>query len=221
MRKNLLHTLIFAGTSFCLQSPILVFAQSPNGAQAVPPMSQPSQSGSPNSPNLNDPMAHTGSPTDSMSMPTGKMDDAKFAKEAAVGGMTEVQLGKLAQEKGSLDSVKQFGQKMVDDHTKANEELKQISSKNGMQIPDALDSKHQARVDKLSKLSGPEFDKAYLKDQLKDHQEDVKQFKTEAQGGSNPAVKGFAAKTLPILQEHLSMVQKLNKGDHPRPDQTK
>ncbi len=184
-------------------------------------MSQPSQSGAPNSPNMNDPTAHTGSATDTMNTGSSKMSDAQFVKEAAMGGMIEVELGKLAQEKASLDSVKQFGKKMVDDHTQANDELKQITAKNGMQVPNALDAKHQARVDKLSKLSGPEFDKAYLKDQLKDHQQDVKEFKMESQNGTDPAIKDYAAKTLPVLQEHLDTVKKLNKGDHARPDQTK
>jgi len=144
-------------------------------------------------------------------MPT-KVDDKKFAKEAAVGGLTEVELGKLAQQKASSDAVKQFGQKMIDDHTKANDELKQVASKEGIQIPDSLDSKHQSRVDKLGKLSGTAFDRAYVKDQLKDHQEDVRKFQGEAQSGTVPGVKNFAAKTLPILQEHLQMVKDLNKS---------
>jgi putative membrane protein len=145
------------------------------------------------------------------SMPT-KVDDKKFAKEAAIGGLTEVELGKLAQQKASSDAVKQFGQKMVDDHTKANDELKQVASKEGIQIPDSLDSKHQARVDKLGKLSGTAFDRAYVKDQLKDHQEDVRKFESEAQAGTDPGVKDFAAKTLPTLQEHLRMAKDLNKS---------
>jgi putative membrane protein len=101
---------------------------------------------------------------------------------------------------------------MIDDHTKANEELKQVASKGGIQIPDSLDSKHQSRVDKLGKLSGTAFDRAYVKDQLKDHQEDVRKFQSEAQAGTDPGVKNFAAKTLPILQEHLQMVKDLNKS---------
>jgi putative membrane protein len=140
-----------------------------------------------------------------------KVDDKKFVKDAALGGMTEVELGKLAAEKGSSDAVKQFGQKMVDDHSKANEELKQVASNEKMDIPDSLDSKHKSRIDKLSKLSGPDFDKAYLKDQVKDHQQDVSEFQSEAQGGTDPNVKQFAVKTLPVLQDHLSMVKDLNK----------
>jgi len=151
-------------------------------------------------------------PTDQpMDAAAAKVDDKAFLKEAAQGGMTEVELGKLAAQKASNADVKQFGQKMVDDHTKANDQLKEVASKENVQIPDALDSKHQSRIDKLSKLSGPAFDKAYVKDQLKDHQADVKDFSAEAQNGSDPNVKAFASSTLPTLQQHLELVKNLNK----------
>lgn len=141
-----------------------------------------------------------------------KVDDKKFAREAALGGLTEVELGKLAAQKGSTDAVKQFGQKLVDDHTKANDELKSVASAQSINIPDALDSKHQAHINKLSKLSGPAFDRAFAKDQVKDHEQDIRDFQQEAQNGNNPAVKDFAAKTLPTLKEHLSMAKDLNNG---------
>ena len=128
-----------------------------------------------------------------------------------MGGLHEVALGKLAVEKGSSDAVKQFGQKMIDDHVKANDELKQIAAAGGVNLPDALDSKHQSRVDKVAKLSGPEFDKAYIKDQVKDHKHDIDDFKSEAQNGSEPNVKQFAMATLPTLEEHLNAVKDLNK----------
>jgi len=144
---------------------------------------------------------------------TPKVDDKKFVKDAAIGGMAEVELGKLAAEKGSSEAVKQFGQKMVDDHTKANDQLKQLASKEGITIPDTLDSKHQSRVDKLAKLSGPKFDKAYVKDAVKDHEKDVSEFKNEAQYGSDPNVKQFASSTLPVLQEHLTAAKDLNKTE--------
>lgn len=127
--------------------------------------------------------------------------------------MAEVELGKLATQKASSDAVKQFGQKMVDDHTKANGQLKEIASKENISIPDSLDPKHRSRIEKLSKLSGPDFDKAYAKDQVKDHQKDVSEFKSEAENGSNPNIKQFASSTLPTLQEHLSMAKDLNKTE--------
>jgi putative membrane protein len=144
-------------------------------------------------------------------MQTRQADDKKFLKDAAIGGMVKVELGKLAVQKASSDAVKQFAQKMVDDHTRANEEVKQIAHKANISLPDSLDSKHQSRIDKLSKLAGTEFDRAYIKDQLKDHQQDVKEFQNEAENGNHEELKNFAAKTLPTLQEHLSMAKDLNK----------
>jgi putative membrane protein len=211
MRKTLLHTLIFASTTFCLQFSTPMFAQSPGGQQpGGPTTTQPSQPGSPGA----SPSAGPGAPGSmgqEAPMPP-RQDDKKFAKEAAIGGLTEVELGKLAQQKASSDAVKQFAQKMVDDHSKANDELKQVASKEGLDIPSAPDKKHQSRIDKMSKLSGAEFDKAYIKDQLKDHKEDVRKFETESKNGTMPGVKDFATKTLPTLEQHLEMVKQLEKS---------
>ena len=121
-----------------------------------------------------------------------RMDDNKFVKDAALGGMTEVEW-ELAREKASTNEVKQFAQRMIDDHSKANDQLKQLAAKQNLHIPSSLDNKHQSRVDKLAKLSGDKFDKAYLKDQLKDHESDVSEFSAEAKNGSDPNVKAFAA----------------------------
>ena len=98
----------------------------------------------------------------------------------------------------------------MDDHTKAVEELKQIAGKESVPVPESLDSKHRSRVDKLSKLSGADFDRAYVKDQVKDHQQDVKEFQLEAENGTDMNVKSYAAKTLPTLQQHLEMAKNLN-----------
>ena len=127
--------------------------------------------------------------------------------------MAEVELGKLATQKASRDDIKQFGQKIVDDHTKANDQLKEVATKENIPIPDALDSKHQARIDKLSKLSGEDFDKAFVKDQLKDHQAEVRDFSAEAQSGTDANVKTFASNVLPTLQQHLEQVKDLNKSE--------
>jgi putative membrane protein len=210
MRKTLLHTLILASASFCLQFSTPVFAQNPGGQEpGGPTTTQPSQPGSPGaSPGATSPIGQAGS-----EMPVApKWDDKKFTKEAAIGGLTEVELGKLAQQKASSDAVKQFAQKMVDDHSKAHEELKQVATKEGLEVPDAPDKKNQSRIDKLAKLSGPDFDKAYIKDQLKDHKQDVKKFEGESKNGTVPGVKDFATKTLPTLEQHLQMVKGLEKS---------
>lgn len=213
MKQTLLLSLVCTGVVLCVQ-PVNMLAQSsggsPSGQSPSTPSTFPGQT-SPNRPSeANGP---TGTDNPGANPAPSKVDDKKFVKDAAMGGMTEVELGKLAAQKASRDDVKQFGQKMVDDHTKANDQLKQIASKENIPVPDALDSKHQARIDKLSKLSGAAFDKAYIKDQLKDHQTDVKEFSAEAQSGMDPNVKTFASNTLPTLQEHLEMVKNLNKSE--------
>ncbi len=133
--------------------------------------------------------------------------DNTWINKAAQGGMAEVELGQLAQSKASSNAVKQFGQRMVDDHTKANDELKRIAADKGITLPSGLDAKSQATKDRLSKLSGKEFDHAYMEDMVKDHREDIAEFKKEASSGKDPEVKAFASKTLPTLEEHLKLAE--------------
>jgi predicted outer membrane protein len=136
--------------------------------------------------------------------------DQKFVMEAATGGMAEVELGRLAAERGSSDDVKQFGQRMVDDHSRANSELMQLTTAKGITVPTALDDKHRAQMTKMSQLSGAAFDRAYAKEMVKDHQKDVSLFQKQATKGADADVKAFAARTLPTLQDHLRMARELN-----------
>ncbi len=129
--------------------------------------------------------------------------DKKFVREAAQGGMAEVELGKLATEKASSPEVKKFGQRMVDDHSKANEQLKEVASSQGITLPSKLSAKDEMTKERLSKLSGEQFDKAYMSDMVKDHTQDVSDFQQEANSARDPAVKEFAEKTLPVLKSHL------------------
>jgi putative membrane protein len=101
---------------------------------------------------------------------------------------------------------------MVDDHTKANSELKKAAADAGITLPTAADSEQKALADKLSKLSGPEFDKAYMKDMVKDHEKDVAAFEKAAKSEGEPAVKTFAEKTLPTLQDHLKMAKDVDQA---------
>lgn len=136
--------------------------------------------------------------------------DSSFVKKAAMGGMAEVELGNLAQQKASSDQVKQFGARMVQDHGKANDELKQIAGSKGIDLPAALDGKHRKDMDRLGKLSGAQFDKAYMNHMVDDHKKDIADFKKEANSGKDADVKAFAAKTLPTLEEHLKLAQSTN-----------
>jgi putative membrane protein len=138
---------------------------------------------------------------------SGGASDQQFVTKAAQGGMAEVALGELAASKGSNDAVKQFGQKMADDHGKANDELKSLAQQKNITLPTDLDAKHKADQDRLSKLSGDAFDKAYMSHMVKDHKKDVAEFQKESTSGKDSDVKQWAGKTLPTLQEHLKMAQ--------------
>jgi putative membrane protein len=136
----------------------------------------------------------------------GKKSDG-FAKTAAQGGMAEVQMGKLASERGGSAAVKLFGQRMVDDHTKANMELNQLAARKNMQLPQELSAEQKSMLDKLSKLAGEDFDKEYVSAMVEDHEHDVEEFQTQSEKGDDPEVRAFAAKTLPTLRDHLQMIK--------------
>jgi putative membrane protein len=137
--------------------------------------------------------------------------DQKFIKDAAAGGMMEVELGKIAADKATNDKVKEFGRRMQEDHSKANDELKKIAAEKGVEIPTALEGKHKKTVDRLSKLSGEEFDRQYMRAMVDDHKEDLQKFQREADKGNDPAVKQFASKHVPVLKKHLELAQTTNK----------
>jgi putative membrane protein len=138
-------------------------------------------------------------------------DDASFMKEAAEGGMMEVQLGKLAGEKASSKQVKEFGQRMLQDHSKANEALKKLAANKGVKLPTTLEGKHKSAVDRLSKLSGDEFDREYMRLMVDDHKEDVEKFESQAKKADDPDVKKFASQHAPILKKHLELAQSARK----------
>ena len=133
--------------------------------------------------------------------------DNTFATKAAEGGMAEVQLGKLAQTNASSSDVKSFGDRMVTDHTKAADELMNLAGKRGITLPSTPNAKQQAEYNRLAKLHGADFDREYMKLMISDHRTDVNEFKREADHGSDPDMKAYAAKTLPVLQEHLQLAE--------------
>lgn len=209
-------------------------------------------------------MQHDHDMNKGMQAGTGSLsnDDRKFVMEAAHGGMMEVELGRLATQKAMSDEVKQFGQRMVDDHSKANDELMQLASSKGIMMNHSMGSdstaasstdskmsdsntqssgsntqasgsdnrasgsntmsgqgsnasgddakmmkKHQEMVNKLSALSGAEFDRKYMEEMVKDHEKDVAAFQRESTSGSDADLKAWAAKTLPTLREHLQLAR--------------
>jgi putative membrane protein len=138
----------------------------------------------------------------------GHVNAQQFVKEAAAGGMAEVKLGQLAQEKAGSPDVKAFGKRMEDDHSKVNDDLKQLAADKKVTLPHGLDSKDQALYDRLSKLSGPQFDKTYMSAMERDHQQDVAELQKAAKSNDSQ-VKDFASRTLPTLEEHLREAQQI------------
>ena len=141
-------------------------------------------------------------------LPSG---EERFMKEAASGGLMEVELGKVAAEKGSHQRVKDFGKRMQADHSKANEQLKKIAAKKGVDLPTEPSGEHKSTMDKLTKLSGAEFDREYMDAMVEDHKEDIEKFQTQADKGKDPDVKKFASDSLPVLKKHLELAQSTQK----------
>jgi len=135
--------------------------------------------------------------------------DRNFIMDAAMGGLMEVELGRVAAQQGMNEAVKQFGQRMVDDHSQANSELMSLASSKGITLPAELDQKHRAEVTKLSGMSGADFDREYTKLMVSDHRKDVSEFENQSTRGTDADLKAFATKTLPTLQEHLRLAEAL------------
>jgi putative membrane protein len=153
-------------------------------------------------------LAHTSGNTG----PRPSVNDELFAKKTAQGAIAEVQLGQLAADKGLSEAVKRFGRQMLEDHTRAQEVLKEVAQKEGISIPAEMDARQRATFDELSKLSGVEFDKAYARYMVKDHQEDIADFTSEASGGQKSAMRSFASETLPTLREHLKLAREMRQS---------
>lgn len=135
--------------------------------------------------------------------------DRAFMSEAAQGGLAEVALGKLAAERASDDGVKQFGQRMVDDHGKANDDLKALALQKGVDLPGAPNARQKAMQAKLENLQGAAFDRAYVQNMVADHKHDVAAFEKAAKSAGDPEIKAWVEKTLPTLKEHLQQIQSL------------
>lgn len=150
-------------------------------------------------------MSHAGTTASSLTD-----DDNQFVMKAASGGMMEVELGRLAQEKGSSPRVKEFGAMMVTDHSKANDELKALAQSKGVTLPATMKDEHQKHVKEMGEKSGKDFDKAYMKMMVEDHKEDIDDFEKCSKNGKDADVKAFATKTLPVLQKHLASAKSIH-----------
>jgi putative membrane protein len=137
--------------------------------------------------------------------------DRGFMMSAARDGIFHVEAGKLAVRRASSEGVKKFGQHSVEHHTQLNEELAKIASTKGVTLPKKMSKNEQEALDRIAKLSGPDFDKAYLEMEIKDHSKDLSAFQKEAKDGKDPDVKAWAAKSIEAIEEHLKMARDLSK----------
>jgi putative membrane protein len=140
--------------------------------------------------------------------------DYKFAKTAACGGTFEVNLGNMAASNSKNTAVQQFGKQMVEDHGKAGQQLAQIAQSKGATLPTELTAKQQKEVDKLTAMTGTQFDKAYISLMVKCHKMDEKEFKKASEDAQDADLKGFAANTLTVVQGHLKMAEDIDHNLH-------
>jgi len=137
--------------------------------------------------------------------------DRRFMEKLAKDNAAEIETGKLASTQGSNEQVKQFGERMVQDHGQASDELKQLAQSKGIDLPDTADRKDERHAKSLEKKSGADFDKAYMEQMVKDHRADVKELQKEAKNAKDPDIKAYAEKTAQVVQEHLSQAQQIAK----------
>jgi putative membrane protein len=189
--SSLAVALLFGGPAIAQQSPATMPQGMPSQGQIQPQAQTPSQG------------RHNQQLSDK---------DKRFVKQAAIGGMTEVELGKLAQQNAQDDQVKQFGQRMVRDHSAANQQLMSIANDEDVKVPRHVKEKQQKTIDRLANMRGADFDRAYIREMVEDHDKAVKKFRREAQHATDPQLKAFAQKTLPTLEEHQKMAHDLNKS---------
>ena len=200
MRFHPLRILILGATTL---TPVLLFGQDsmpnyPSQTQTTPSTQRlPSQNTA-----MQDSSANAGDVGQTMK-------DKIFLRKAAAGGVTAVQLGQLAAQKASSDDVKQFGQKMVDDHTRLNSDMAPIADSMGVRLPKSMNQQDQAEYDKLNGLSGDDFDKEYLSFIVKDHHKDLREFRNEAATTQDPTLREAVEKGEKIIHEHMVTVDKL------------
>jgi putative membrane protein len=143
-------------------------------------------------------------------MPMASNPDSTFANKAAIGGMAEVALGKLAASKTTNAKIKDFADMMVTDHSKANDELMGIAKTKNMMLPMNVDADHQKKMDDLSAKTGTDFDKAYVDAMIDGHKKTLDLMNDEAKDGKDADLKAFAAKTAPVVQKHLDAIKQIH-----------
>lgn len=150
--------------------------------------------------------------------------DRKFVEDAAILGMSEVQLGQLASQRAQEQAVRDYGNAMVSDHTPANQRLMTIAATLGITPPEKMDFMHRHKAKKLGKAEGRDFDEDYVENEVKDHKKMAELMEDQIQDGQNPELKQYATDMLPRVRQHLEAAQRLEqqlkqKKDNPQPPQ--
>jgi putative membrane protein len=140
--------------------------------------------------------------------------DRMFVSKAMQGGLAEVQLGQLTLQKSNNPQVKEFAQRMIDDHTKLNDQMKPVAQQVGVTVPDQISKGDRKIIAKLQALSGPAYDQAYIKDMVKDHKQDLNEFQMEASSGQDQTVKDAANQGSKVIAQHLQMAQQMAKDQN-------
>ena len=140
------------------------------------------------------------------------VNDRLFAAAAGVAGLAEVSCSRLAEARAKDEAIRKFARQMIEDHTKANQELTSLASGKAIVLPTTLDLKDQAAVDRLDGLRGDDFDRCYAKQQYGAHMEALALFEAEAERGQDRDLKAWASKTLPTLKEHLKTIKQICEG---------
>ena len=190
----LLACIVTVSVAAAAQTPVQTPAKSPPQAAPAPQTSAPATAPPTMAPGMAAPAPLSAS-------------DKKFMHNAALGGIAEVQMSELAVQKASNAQVKQFAEKMVTDHSKANDKLKQIATSKNVILPTAMSTAAKRETDKLSKMSGAAFDREYMKHQLADHKKVVAEFRAATKQARDPDLKQFAQDTLPTIEQHLEMAK--------------
>ena len=210
---NRVLTRAFMASGVVLVSGAMVVAQQ-RPMQSAPQQTSPTTNNPNANPGMNNPeSAQQTQMNQEQNAATRAMQDKSFVKKAAEGGLAEVRLGELAQQKSNSQDVKEFAQKMVNDHTQLNNQMQPIAQQMGVSSPQGLSKKDKKEIAKLENLSGQQFDEAYIKYMVKDHKKDLSEFKDEASRTQNPQLKNAAQQGAQVIDQHLQLAERLAK-DH-------
>ena len=142
----------------------------------------------------------------------GVKANEQFLREAAQGDMLEVRMGEIGQQKATTPEVKEFARRIQQDHSAHLEKVRSLAAANNIKLPAELDQKHRSDADKFAKMTGKDFDRQFMNHMVQDHQKDIKEYEKGQQQVTNPDEKALVSETLPILKEHLSMAQNIQKS---------